>query len=300
VAIDGFAMLLGGLSTVVLAAVAGAVLTLRREVAPLLRRGDENVIATTAKLRTAALAAGDATENEAKARLRRQLVQAGLRSPAAPQVFLAAKVILGTVALGAVALANSIRVEPLPNALTIAVCGTAGGFFLPNLWLRSRRAARLREIDRALPEALDLLVTCVEAGLGLDAALQRVALETELAFPVLSGELRLAFLEVKAGIPRIDALRRLADRTGSRELRALAATLAQTEMFGTSVGGALRIQAESIRIRRMQIAEEKAAYISVKMTFPLVLCILPAVFAVLVGPAIVNIVERLLPLMGGR
>jgi tight adherence protein C len=184
-------------------------------------------------------------------------------------------------------------------AVPLALGATAAGFFLPNLWLHAQIAERLRKIERALPDTLDLLVTCVEAGLGLDAAMQRVADETALAFPVLSSELRLAFLEVKAGIPRMEALRRLAERTGAQELRSLAATLVQTEMFGTSVGAALRVQAEGIRIRRMQRAEELAAYIAVKMTFPLIVFILPSLFVVVVGPAIVNISERLFPLLGG-
>ena len=168
------------------------------------------------------------------------------------------------------------------------------GFLVPNLWLRRRVQSRQADIDRGLPDALDLLVTCVEAGLGLDSALQRVALEIGLARPVLSEELTLTFLEVKAGVRRTDAFRRLADRTGVQDLKTLAATLNQTDIFGTSISRALRVQAEGMRIRRMQRAEERAAVLSVKMTMPLVLCFVPTLFVVLVGPAWVNIVSQFL------
>jgi tight adherence protein C len=298
---DGFSLALGSLVTVALASGAAALVTWRGRAAGAARllRVDPSDPVSALTLRPIAVGA-DPAEPEAKTRLRRQLVQAGFRKPSAPEVFIAAKGLLAVAGLAVVILVHATRVEPVQNAPEIALLATAAGFFLPNLWLRARRADRLRDIQRGLPDALDLLVTCVEAGLGLDAAMQRVADEIALAFKVLSAELRLASLEVKAGIPRIEALRRLAERTGSEELRGLAATLAQTEIFGTSVGAALRIQAESIRIRRMQRAEEKAAYISVKMTFPLVVCILPSLFVVVAGPAIVQIAETLLPTLNGR
>jgi tight adherence protein C len=237
--------------------------------------------------------------DDAESRLRRQLVWAGFRSMRAPAIFVATKAVLSFGLLLGFLLVNATRSEPFPFALGIAIWLGGAGFFLPNLWLSSRVANRLRQIDRALPDALDLLVTCVEAGLGLDAALQRVSAEIALAWRLLSSELRLTFLEVKAGIPRMDGFRRLAARTGSPELRALAATLTQTELFGTSIASALRVQAEGIRIRRMQRAEERAAYVAVKMTLPLVLCILPALFAIIIGPAAVNISKTLLPMLGG-
>jgi tight adherence protein C len=239
-------------------------------------------------------------DEDAASRLRRQLVWGGFRAVRAPQIFVASKAVLSFGLLLGFLLVNATRAEPVPFALGIAIWLAGAGFFLPNLWLSSRIANRLRQIDRALPDALDLLVTCVEAGLGLDAALQRVSAEIALAWPLLSSELRLTFLEVKAGIARMDGFRRLAARTGSPELRALAATLTQTELFGTSIAAALRVQAEGIRIRRMQRAEERAAYVAVKMTLPLVLCILPALFAVIIGPAAVNISKTLLPMLGGQ
>jgi tight adherence protein C len=231
-------------------------------------------------------------------RVRLRLARAGLRREHALQLFLAAKVVLALAAVVAVLTVNATRIEPLDNALAIAVGACAVAFYAPNYWLSKRIATRQVAIRRGLPDSLDLLVTCVEAGLALDAALVRVAAETRKAFPVLAGELELTFLEVKAGMTRPEAFRRLADRTGVDDLKQLAATLTQTEMFGTSIGLALRVQADGMRVRRMQRAEEKAAMVAVKMTLPLVFCILPSLFAVIMGPAFVNIIEKLLPRMG--
>ncbi|HEX9052691.1 MAG TPA: type II secretion system F family protein [Anaeromyxobacter sp.] len=233
------------------------------------------------------------TNAEESSRLRLRLLRAGMRGDHALEAFVAAKLTLATAALGAFLWVNARLVEPVPNALLVAVIACAAGFYAPSLWLSSRISARRKGIERGLPDCLDLLVTCVEAGLGLDAALVRVAGETALAFPMLSEELELTFLEVKAGMPRADAFRRLAHRTGVEDLKQLAATLTQTELFGTSVGLALRVQAEGMRTRRMQRAEERAAMVAVKMTLPLVFFILPSLFAVIIGPALVNISERL-------
>ncbi len=225
--------------------------------------------------------------------VRQRLARAGLRRESALQAFLAAKVALSFSLLGTFLWVNSSLLEPVPHALPLTVLVAAAGFYAPNLWLSSRVTARQKAIERGLPDSLDLLVTCVEAGLGLDAALVRVASETRRAFAVLSEELELTFLEVKAGMQRAEAFRRLADRTGVEDLKQLAATLAQTELFGTSIGVALRVQAEGMRVRRMQRAEERAAMVAVKMTLPLVFFILPSLFAVIIGPAMVNIAERL-------
>jgi tight adherence protein C len=225
--------------------------------------------------------------------VRLRLARAGLRRENALPAFLAAKAVLAFSALATFLWVNSRLLEPVPHAMLLAVIVAASGFYAPNLWLSSRISARQKAVERGLPDSLDLLVTCVEAGLGLDAALVRVASETRMAFPILSEELELTFLEVKAGMPRAEAFRRLADRTGVEDLKQLAATLTQTEMFGTSVGLALRVQADGMRIRRMQRAEERAAMVAVKMTLPLVFFILPSLFAVIIGPAMVNIAERL-------
>jgi tight adherence protein C len=230
--------------------------------------------------------------------VRGKLAHAGLRTGNALQIFLAAKVLLALALLAAVLWANALRLDPIPFISAWAVALATIGFFLPNAWLARRVRARQTAIDRGLPDALDLMVTCVEAGLGLDAAVQRVAAEIHLAHPVLSSELALTFLEAKAGVRRTEAFRRLAERTGVRDLKTLAATLNQTDLFGTSVARALRIQAEGMRVRRMQRAEERAAVLSAKMSIPLVLCFMPALFAVLIGPAWVNISVQFLK--GGK
>lgn len=226
-------------------------------------------------------------------RLRSQLSWAGYRGDYVVQVFLASKVVLAACALVSFAFLSTVRAEPIPQAVPLAIVAVGIGFFVPTLWLRSRVVYRQLAIERAIPDALDLLVTCVEAGLALDGAFQRVASELALAWPILAEELKLTSLEVNAGVARADAMRRLADRTGVADLRSLSATLNQTEAFGTSVSGALRVQAEGIRVKRGQRAEERAAYLSVKMALPLAFCILPCLFAVILGPAVLNIMKAL-------
>ncbi len=240
------------------------------------------------------------TGEEQRLRLRLRLANAGFRRDHAVTAFLASKVILLSGALFGFLWLNASMVRPLPNTVVLGVIVCAAAFYAPNLWLSTRITSRQRSIERGLPDALDLLVTCVEAGLALDAAVLRVSGEIRLAHAVLADELELAHLEVKAGMPRVDAFRRLAERTGVDDLKQLAATLNQTEMFGTSVGLALRVQADGMRVRRMQRAEERAAKVAVKMTLPLVFCILPSLFAVIIGPSVVNIIENLMPVLGAR
>jgi tight adherence protein C len=147
----------------------------------------------------------------------------------------------------------------------------------------------MRAITEGLPGALDLLVICLEAGLALDAAIVRVATELGRGNPILGGELLLVSREVQAGLPRRDALRNLAERTGVAELTTLSAILGQSDRLGTSVAQALRVQAESMRTRRRQRAEEQAAKAAVKIVFPLVFCIFPALFVVVLGPALLTV-----------
>lgn len=232
-------------------------------------------------------------------RLRSRLDHAGLRSERALVGYLGAKVLLGITCAAAFLIVNTIWPQPPTHAALFTIASTAFGFYLPSLWLHGRIVDRRREINHALPNALDLLVTCVEAGLGLEAAIQRVAGELELGAPLLASELGQTELEMRAGVSRGDAFRRMADRTGVEELRNLSAIIIQTQIFGTSIAKSLRIQADAIRVRRMQLAEERAAAASVKMTVPLVLCIAPALFAVLIGPAIVKIARLLLPTLSG-
>lgn len=229
-------------------------------------------------------------------RLRNRLIQAGLRSPYALETFLGTKLLVAFISTVVMLELNSrlFRLQfPLEMVLPVWTCIFA--FFLPNIWLGSKVKERQSQIERALPDAMDLLVTCVEAGLGLDSALSRVSEEIGLASRILGAELNLTFLEIQAGISRPDAFRRLADRTGVEDLRSLSAMLIQTDLFGTSVTRALRVHAESMRIRRMQRAEERAAMVGVKMTIPLILFILPSLISVLLGPAMVSIFEQLVP-----
>lgn len=236
------------------------------------------------------------TRQDELSRLRARVHQAGLRGPFAMEVMLAMKVILAAVPPIAFYQVNGWAWHPLqfPLNLVLEFGLCAGGYMVPSWWLRWKLQNRQRAIVHALPDATDLMVTCVEAGLSLDSALARVAQEIGIAAPILGSELNLTFLEIQAGIRRADAFRRLADRTGVEDLRSLSAMLIQTEMFGTSVARAFRVHAESMRVRRMQRAEEKAAKVGVKMTIPLVLCILPALMAVVLGPAVVSIFEKIL------
>lgn len=232
-------------------------------------------------------------------RLRGHLAQAGLRSERALVGYLGAKVLLALAgAVGGLWLEQAWP-QPATRAALLVIAGIAAGFYLPSLWLLGRIDERRRALSHALPDALDLMVTSVEAGLGLEAAIARVAAELELGAPILARELAQTELEIRAGVARGDAFRRMAERTGVDELKNLAAIIIQTQIFGTSIARSLRVQADAMRTRRMQLAEERAAAASVKMTVPLVLCIAPALFAVLLGPAVVKFVRVLLPTLAG-
>jgi tight adherence protein C len=169
----------------------------------------------------------------------------------------------------------------------VLYCGALFGFLLPGLWLEARIKSRRRALDAALPDALDLMVVCVESGLTLDASLQRVGQEIALAHPDISKEFGITHMETRVGLSRIDALRNLGQRTGSASLQSLAAMLVQTERFGTSIAQALRVHAESLRVKRQHAAEERAAKTSVKLAFPVVLCIFPTLLVVLGAPALI-------------
>jgi tight adherence protein C len=232
-------------------------------------------------------------------RLQDRLGYAGYRQERAMPIFLASKVILAIAGAGIVLWFNHLRPQPLQHAAFFTLLTMTIGFYLPSLWLQQHIQKRQSMINRALPDTLDLLVTCVDSGLGLDASMNRVAEELALSAPLLSQEIMQAALEIRAGSGRGEAFRRLAARTGVEDIRNLSSIIVQTEVFGTSMAKALRIMADGMRIRRMQLAEERAAKVGVKMTIPLVLCILPALFAVIMGPAIVQIFRLLLPTFGG-
>jgi tight adherence protein C len=176
----------------------------------------------------------------------------------------------------------------------IAIVWAAGlGWIAPAFVVGSRAKRRRREIEHALPDALDMLVVCVEAGLGLNQALVRVAEDLEQVSPVLSRQMVLVNLEIRAGTARDVALRLFADRTGVPDVSSLVTMLIQTDRFGTSIAQALRVQAASLRTRRRQRAEEKAAKTAIKLVFPLVLFIFPALYVVILGPAVIQIFQTL-------
>ncbi|MFT3926088.1 MAG: type II secretion system F family protein [Myxococcales bacterium] len=232
--------------------------------------------------------------------LKARLSHAGYRSERALYTFLAAKVILCMLGAGAVLIANMARVQPTDRLALYTVVAMMVGFYFPNLWLAGRVADRKSAINHGLPDAMDLLVTCVEAGLGLEGALNRIAGEIRLSVPLLAEELTQAALEMRAGLTRGEAFRRLAQRTGVDELKYLASVIVQAEVFGTSIATSLRVMSEAMRIRRTQTAERYAAAASVKMTIPLVMCILPSLFTFLLGPAVINIARIMVPAMGGQ
>lgn len=168
------------------------------------------------------------------------------------------------------------------------------GFYLPNLIINHQIQARQKKINEGLPDALDLLVVCVEAGLGLNAAIKRVADDCKVNNPVLSQEFNILNLEILAGLDREQALRNLADRTGVEDLNTLCAILIQADRFGTSIATALRVQSDTLRTTRRQKLEEKAAQTAVKLIFPLLLFIFPALMVVILGPAIIQVMETLI------
>ena len=224
-------------------------------------------------------------------KLQRKLIFAGYRSKDAMTVFTGLR--LGS-ALVLFAIA-SLPVLGRPNVV-LALGAAAGGWLLPSMVLGRQAQRRQHRIRLSLPDSLDLLVVSVEAGLGLDQALQRVGQELALAHPDLSDELRLVNLELRAGNARSEALHNLAERTGVDDLSSLVAMLVQTDKFGTSVAQSLRVHSETLRTKRRQRAEEAAAKTGVKMVFPLVFCIFPAVWVVTIGPAAIRFVQVLFPM----
>lgn len=223
--------------------------------------------------------------------VRQRLAHAGYRQPNAAAVFVGIRLGLPLV-LGGLAFAAAL-VFRLPSAILPAACAAVFGYIAPSFVLDSKVKKRQKEITLALPDALDLLVVCVEAGLGMNQALLRVADEIEHVSTAMSEELGLVNLEIRAGTPREDALRNLGERTGVEDLRGLATMLIQTDRFGTSLANALRVHADTLRTKRRQRAEEAAAKTAIKMLFPLVMFIFPSLFIVILGPAAIQILRTL-------
>ncbi len=222
-------------------------------------------------------------------RTRKWLIQAGYRDPRHVTIYYGLRVLcMISAALAVVVLG---RTQGLPLVMLAA----AIAYFVPRFALKRKIKSRQRAIQLGLPDALDLAVICVEAGLSLDQALQRVGIELEHVHKDLSDELRLLTLEVKAGKPRVEALRNLVERASIDDLRALVAVLIQTDRFGTSVAQALRVHSDSLRTERRQRAEEAAAKTTIKMVPVLVFFVFPPMFFVTLGPAVIEFIRTVLP-----
>ena len=232
--------------------------------------------------------------------LRMKLTQAGYRKRSAVLFFFGYKVFFAAVLPAAFIIFKLFLMNAIQSVsiITVAVLLALLGFYLPNLWLKMKTDVRQEKILVGFPDALDLMVVCVEAGLGLDAAINRVGEEMKVSNALLSEEFRLLGLELRAGKTRRDALKNLGLRTGLEEVKSLMTLLIQTDKFGTSIAQALRVHSDSMRTKRYQRAEEMAAKLPVKLVFPLILFIFPALFVVIVGPAMIKIFRVLLPSLG--
>jgi tight adherence protein C len=225
-------------------------------------------------------------------RTRAWLIQAGLRDARHVSYYFAARALLG---LGA--FAGVVLFEGFNNLFLLA--GISGlGFFIPRFFLKRMIRDRQLRITLGLPDALDLTVICVEAGLALDQALMRVGQDLHHAHPDLSDEFHFVNLEMRAGKPRAEALRNMVDRTGVDDIRSLVGTLIQTDRFGTSITQALRVYSDSLRTERRQRAEEQAAKTTIKMIPPLVVFVMPSIMFVTIGPAVISLIRQLAPVTG--
>lgn len=240
--------------------------------------------------------AAPSSEEEANA-LRRRLIQAGYRGRNNIEIFSTVRFTLTVLLPTVYALMPSE--STMTTSVGISLALALVGYYVPALLVTNALQKRQESLLKAFPDALDMLVASVEAGLGLDAAFRRVAGEMEEAAADLSYEMRLVNNEVAAGVPRATAMQHLSDRTGIDEISSLVNVLVQAERFGTPVARSLRIHSDMVRVRRMQRAEEAAAKISPKLTVAMILFMLPCLIAILLGPAFVRIVRQLMPAMGG-
>lgn len=220
------------------------------------------------------------------------LTHAGYRSPSAVQTYWAVRVLLPLALAGLTLLALPLIPKVSLGVGILLVIGAVGvGWLAPGIYVSRRKKARMNRLLVGFPDALDLMVVCVESGLSLPQAIERVADEMAVSQPELAVELALVNAEIRAGITSTEALKHLADRTGLEDIRGLVSLLSQSIRFGTSVADTLRIYAEEFRDRRTQAAEEKAAKIGTKLIFPLILCLWPSFFLVAIGPAIVGVLK---------
>ncbi|MGB9204684.1 MAG: type II secretion system F family protein [Terriglobales bacterium] len=222
------------------------------------------------------------------------LIQAGYRDPQHVTIYRGLRVLFAALGFFSVFAFTGF------DSLLLLAGVTAFGFFIPRFLLKKKLKERQRRIRIGLPDGLDLTVICVEAGLSLDQAMMRVGDDLSTAHPELSAEFHLFNLETRAGKPRVEALRNLAERTGVDDIRSLVGTLIQTDRFGTSVAQALRVHSDSLRTERRHRAEEQAAKTTVKMIIPLVLFVMPSLIVVTVGPALIQLLHIFMPAAVGR
>jgi len=217
-------------------------------------------------------------------RLRRRLVRAGYYD-LRPAILFGAAELVSPVIFGFV----TVSLLGWADGWILALIAAVFGYLLPGLWLQRKTSQRQRAIHNGLPDALDLFIVCMEAGSSLDQAIVKASEELEISHPALTHELRTITTEIRAGKPRLEAFKNFANRTGVDDVRSLVAMLVQTDRFGTSVSQSLRTHATTSRTKRRQLAEERAGKISVKLVFPLVLCLFPAVYMVCMGPVVIKI-----------
>ena len=223
--------------------------------------------------------------------VRKQLVEAGYRSPNAVVIYMAVRV-LSLMGFLVVGMLLATLLPPGPALRLLVMLGLALlGWMAPFLILKRKAKFRMKELNRGLADALDLMVVCVEAGLGVNQALLRVAEEMDRVSPPISDELTMVTLEMRAGTPRDQALKNLAERTANQDVRSWVNMMIQTDRFGTSIADSLRIHSDTLRTKRHQRAEEAASKLTVKMLIPLVLFVFPAIFIVILGPALLAMQE---------
>jgi len=231
--------------------------------------------------------------DEEMSNLRVRLSNAGFRRESVVTFFLASKTTLGVGLMAAALLLTWGSGHPTEKIFGISACAAGIGFMLPNIWLYLATKERTQKIREGLPDSLDLMVISVEAGLGLDAAIQRVGDEMARVHPEMSEEFTITTLETQMSVPRAEALDHMATRTGVPEIKSLVAIVTQAERFGTSIAKALRNQADAMRVKRRQAAEERAQKTAVKLMLPLILFIFPAIGVVLAGPAARQMIRTL-------
>ena len=229
--------------------------------------------------------------------MRRRLIRAGIKGENALRILYGCKVFFGVAMPVAMSLLVANSESDSSNKILAILASAAAGFFGHNEYVKIKSQKRQKEIQRGLANGLDLLVVCVESGLGLDQAIMQVAKELEHAHREIAEEFTMVNLELKAGKRRVEALRNLAERTSVEDLKKLVAVLIQADRFGTGIAQSLRAHADYMRVQARQIAEEKAAKLGVKLIFPIFFCILPSLFVVTVGPMAFKIMRELLPMM---